>query len=234
MKSTMTLKSLAALALVLVSTTCRIAPSYANDDPVPLAVIVSNDVDTLYKSVTDLIVAGKFDQATALVDSALKANPKNAMAYFCKASIVYADYRNLNEVLPYLNDAVALDPKLEPAILVRARILKAMNDYRAAVRDFDAVIALDAANSEAMDNSIEIKTALRDWKGLIDDLNTKIAMNPSDAESYFKRGYCEEQLGETGEALSDFKESKHLYIAAKDDVSAQAVDQYITSARTST
>ncbi len=224
--------------LVLVATTAPIVPTYAASTPVHTTAISANAVVTndsaLIDTITALLKDGKVTEAMTAVDQAISANSSNATAYLCKGMILYVDKADNAKVLEQLNMAVSLAPNYGDALYTRGCVLREMNNLPAAVQDFDAVIALDNSDTDAMQASTEIKTSLKDWKGLIANFNIQIQNNQSNASAYFNRAYCEYMIGQNDQAIADLKQAQTLFLAANDAAGAKAAGDAISQVQQTT
>ncbi len=226
-----------AAMLVFAATTTPLVPTFAADHARSTAIsssaVQSNDT-ALTTTVDALLKNGDIKGATDAVNQALKANSSNATAYLCRSWVLYADYADLNQVIEPINKAISLDPTYIDARFARASVLKQMNDYRASAKEYDAIVALDNTNAEAMNASIQEKVDLQDWNGLISNFNIKIQNNQNDAQAYFNRAYCEAKVGQRDQAIADLEQAQKLYVAAKDDANAKAVADTLTELQKTT
>lgn len=106
----------------------------------------------------------------------------------------------------------ALDPHNEVATYVNRGILRAIGgDLTAAVRDYDAAIALDANEPEAWLNKamLYLKTGnAAGALGLFDAAVAKRTQEP--AMAFYGRGVAHEQVGNLRAAYADFKRASAL------------------------
>lgn len=213
--------------LVLSAASTTVVPVFAADQGNSTQVVAESGVQMndsqLINAIDKLLDAGDIKGAYEAVEQAISANPKNATAYLCKSYVQYADYMDYNKILVSLDQAISIAPKYIDAHLAKANVLKLMNDWRAAAKEFDQVIAIDPTNEGAMKNSIALKADLGDWAGLVDNFNIQISNNPENAQAYFDRAYCEAKLGQRTQAIADYEQAEKLYVAANDSESAKAV-----------
>jgi tetratricopeptide (TPR) repeat protein len=105
--------------------------------------------------------------------------------------------------------------KLEPAERVavlkrRAYRYTESEDWRRALRDYDAAIALDARNSDLFFFRGTAHLRLRDRHRAIDDFSKAIALKPDFDMAYGMRGDAYRELGQFQRALSDYDEALRL------------------------
>lgn len=224
-----------AAVLVLASTTVSLQPSFAASKSVSTAisasstsVVVSSD-NALWDQVWNLLDNGKSEDAMSAVNQAIKANSKNATAYVLKAIIIYKSHGDSSAMLEQVNIALSLDPNYSDALFIRGNVYESMKDLQSAVKDFDACVALNCHDLQALDESTKIKYQLKDWTGMLATLNIEIANNKVGGYVYFNRAYAEYQLGQTSAAIADFKQAQTMFVAENDTKDAEAVSQILTS-----
>ncbi|MBS1955074.1 MAG: hypothetical protein JST89_12880 [Cyanobacteria bacterium SZAS-4] len=223
-----------ASALVLASTTVSLQPSFAASKSVTTAIsasatsaVVSND-NALWDQVWKLLDNGQSDDAMAAVNQAIKTNSKNATAYVLKTIIMYTLKGDTSAMLEQVNIALSLDPNYADALYVRGNVYEAMSDLQSAVKDFDACVALNCHDVQALDQSTKIKFQLKDWSGMLATTNIAIANNKVGGYIYFYRAYAEYQLGQTSAAISDFKQAQTMFVAESDTTDAELVSKILT------
>lgn len=223
-----------AAVLVLASSTVSLQPAFAASNSVstaiaasPTSAVVSND-NALWDQVWKLLDNGQGDDAMAAVNQAIKDNSKNATAYVLKAIIMYTAKGDSSAILEQVNIALSLAPNYSDALFVRGNVYESMNDLQSAVKDFDACVALNCHDVQALDESTKIKFQLKDWTGMLATVNIEIANNKVGGYVYFNRAYAEYELGQTAAAIADFKQAQTMFVAESDTKDAELVSQILT------
>ncbi|MBS1955073.1 MAG: tetratricopeptide repeat protein [Cyanobacteria bacterium SZAS-4] len=212
--------------LVLSAASTTVAPAFAADNGSSTTIVttsVQKNDTALMDSIGVLLNAGDIKGAYEAVNKAIQANSQNATAYLCKSWVLYADYMDLNKCLEPINQAIAIAPDYVDAHMSKASVLKMMNDWRGAAKEYDVVISLDPTNESAMNSSIACKADLGDWSGLIENFKVQIANDPTNAQAYFNKAYCEAKLGARDAAIADYQQAEKLFVAANDTDRAKAV-----------
>lgn len=219
-----------AAVLMLASTSVSLQPSFAAaKDLTPVVSTASSSVDynTVWNQIYSLLKAGNGAEALKLANQAVDAEPNSPVPYLMKAFVMYSSKADCKSILTQLNKAIALKPDFSDALYLRGMVYEDMNDLQSAGADFDACIAIDNHDLEAINESISIKYALKDWNGMLSVLNIEFANNKVDGMAYFARAYAEYQLGQTSAAIADFKQAQTMFVAANDTQDAQTVAQIL-------
>ncbi|HEY9730846.1 MAG TPA: tetratricopeptide repeat protein [Drouetiella sp.] len=221
-----------AAVLVLASATISVQPSYAASSQVTKTVSATTlagtvDTDSLWNQVSSLLKAGNFDQALAIANQAIQADPNNSTAYVIKAFVMYTASADSQSTITVLNKALDLAPNNADALFMRGLVYEDMNDLASAGKDFDACIALNNHDLGAFSESVKVKYAQKDWNGMLSVLNFELANNQGDGEAYFFKAIAEYQLGQTTAAVADFKQAQSMFVADNDTKDAQTVAQIL-------
>ena len=103
------------------------------------------------------------------------------------------------------NRALALDPSLVDAHLVRAVLLERTGDERAALDEFEKALALDPSNPETLWEQAQVYTRLNRWadaEGIYDRI---ISQRPNSWVTYNEKGYVLDREGRYREAVQAFR-----------------------------
>ena len=79
-----------------------------------------------------------------------------------------------------------------------------------ALAEYDAALALDPNNAEALDNRGVIWNAQGKYDRALADYNRALKLSPSDASAYYNRGNTYANMGLTEKAIADFRLALHL------------------------
>ncbi len=117
---------------------------------------------------------------------------------------------NAAEVLQTLQSCIDLDEKYEDAYILRAFILYKLEDYAAAIKDYDALLAINPKHEEALKKRAITKVRIKNFEGAIIDHNLRIKYNSKNAVAYFDRAYCKGLLGFNEAAIEDYTRAIQL------------------------
>ncbi|MFA6318187.1 MAG: tetratricopeptide repeat protein, partial [Elusimicrobiota bacterium] len=109
----------------------------------------------------------------------------------------------LDEALPRLDQAIALDPTLAPAFSLRGIIRKHQKTGDQGLSDFEAAIRLDPSLTEARVNRGILRFAAQDPAGSIEDFTAALAANPSLPDALFWRARARLTMQDTDASLAD-------------------------------
>lgn len=221
-----------AAVLMLASTSVSLQPSFAASNNVSKTVYAtpassSVDYNTVWNQIYALLKAGNGEEALKIANQAVDTEPNSPVPYVMKAFVMYSSKADCKSILTQLNKAIALKADYSDALYLRGLVFEDMNDLQSAGADFDACIALNNHDLDAINESLSVKCALKDWNGMLSVLSIEFANNQVDGMAYFARAYAEFQLGQTSAAIADFKQAQTMFVAANDTKDAQAVAQIL-------
>lgn len=156
----------------------------------------------LFAGIT-FVHARAYHDSIAFVESALDANPKNAIAYYNRASVKFFD-GDLQSALTDVSKAIALKHDFAGAYYSRALIYGQLGAYPSALSDYDRSIQYDSTDPMSYFNRSIVKWIMKDLPGSMSDCNASIRLMPGLWVWYYHRGNLETDLGETQVALGDF------------------------------
>ncbi len=93
---------------------------------------------------------------------------------------------------------------------IRGRVYSRMDDIDRAISDYDRSIALHPTYEAYFDRGAAYTYLKRDHDRAIKDWDRAIALRPKLAFSYLHRGFSHEQLGNTKQAIADFRKVLEL------------------------
>lgn len=120
-------------------------------------------------------------------------------------------------VLQTLESCMRMDSNYEPAYMLRAFIFYELEDYPAAIKDYDAVVKINPKNEEALKKRAIAKVSNKDIEGAIADHNLRLKNDSTNAVAYFDRAYCYGVQGAIEKAIADYSkaiEHDESYVAA--------------------
>lgn len=135
------------------------------------------------------VVAGRFDEASALREQALDAfnraieqQPRNAVAYYHRAALLRANPENDAQVISDLRQAVALDPDLLQARRMLAEVHVMRNELVDAERELRTVLDRNPDSAQNHAELAELLLAQQRYaplRRLLDDAATRFPTDPT-------------------------------------------------------
>lgn len=154
--------------------------------------------------------------AALLAAGLLAANPQSAgQATYEKANALFVAKR-LPESLSAVEESLRLDPKLVPALTLKAKLAMAANRYEVAREALDRALAL--APAAAYPHFLYGLQAYltNDMKEALPRFQKARQLNPKDSRASFYLGLTTESLGDTAQALVLYEEAVKLATATGD------------------
>jgi tetratricopeptide (TPR) repeat protein len=139
-------------------------------------------------------------------------DPRAARAYDRANSLFVA--QKFPECLDAIEEALKFDPKLVPALTLKAKLAMAMNRFDVARQSLERAVAIDPASDYAhfllgfqhyLENDLQLA---------LTELETARKLNPKDARSALYLGLTHESLGNTGKAISSYQDAVRIEDAA--------------------
>ncbi|MGA7933778.1 MAG: site-2 protease family protein, partial [Kovacikia sp.] len=113
------------------------------------------------------------------------------------------------------NQKSAANPKDAKTYLVRAQARYQQHDYKAALKDYDQALHLNAQNALALQGRGQVRYKLKDYKGAIADASQAIRLSPKSAVAYSLRSNARRQLGDKKGATADKQKANALHQAER-------------------
>jgi tetratricopeptide (TPR) repeat protein len=138
----------------------------------------------------DLLSTGQVDSAAPLIDQALKAHPKDAMA-LSLASVVQTAGDHKQEAARLADEAMSADPNSATAALAASFAAQASFDIERATTLAEKAVQLDPANSTAQARAAELYMAQGDVKKARKMAQAAVAQAPTQARALTVLGFVE-------------------------------------------
>ena len=162
----------------------------------------------------------KFDRGDFLgaideYNSAIKADPENARAYYKRALANYAVYR-VDAAIADADSAIQRDPHIDAnPQSVLEWILRGLRKWRGkdsdgALADLERALQLDPKSARAYANRGAIKNDKHDLDGALADYNRAIELDPKLASVYVSRGSIKAYKDDLDGALADYNHAIEL------------------------
>lgn len=132
------------------------------------------------------------------------ANGQDAQTIYDKAYKQLTEGVNAADVVKTLQTCIDIDTTFEDAYLLRAFVFYKLDDYEAAIKDYDRLLDIHPKHEEALKKRAITKVRIEDFEGAIEDHNLRLSIAPNNAAAYFDRAYCTGVLGNNEAAIADY------------------------------
>ena len=166
----------------------------------------SNKADRHYNLAVQLHQQGRFEQAIAEYDQAIRIDPRLAVAYVNRGGA----FNELGEYHKAVRDetqAILLDSKLAAAYDIRGLAYYSLGQYWLAIQDLTEAIRLEPQLTGAYINRALAYANLGQTDRAIQDYDEAIRLEPRPALAYNNRGSAFHILSQYQRALEDYTEA---------------------------
>jgi tetratricopeptide (TPR) repeat protein len=149
---------------------------------------------------------------------------------FSKAYQQLTDGVDVDVVMQTLQSCIDKDKNFMEAYLLRAFIYYKLEDYRAAIEDYDLLLKLFPNHLEGLKKRAFTKIQVLDYQGAIDDHTKRIELQPNNAVAYFDRAYCHGLLDRNDLAIVDYSKAIELdnqYTSAYKNRGIALINQFL-------
>jgi tetratricopeptide (TPR) repeat protein len=157
---------------------------------------------------------------------------QTSMAEFNKAYQQLTDGVDVVEVIQTLQTCIDKDKTFQEAYLLRAFIYYKLEDYAAAIKDYDSLLEIYPNHPEGLKKRAMTKIQILDYQGAIEDHTQRIAFNPDIAVAYFDRAYCHGLMNRNDLAILDYSKAIELdnqYASAYKNRGIALINQFLAN-----
>lgn len=149
-----------------------------------------------------LLEQHKTDAALACLNTLIKKQPKNALAYANRAGI-YVGTQRYHDALNDSTKAISLQPRLALAFALRGLAYEGLESYRREIEECNKAIALDAKNYKYYLFRATAYRNLEQYQNAINDCNKALSLTLK-AEPYIERGRAYGGQDKYEKAVADY------------------------------
>lgn len=147
-----------------------------------------------------------FDEKLALLDANIKNNPSDAELYYERAKLYYSK-ENTKDALFDIQKAIKLDKKEPKYYITAADIYFARGESTLAFDALNQAVKYDKNNIEAYAKIAELSFLLRDYNRARENIDKVLELDKINAEAYFQRGMIYKEIGDTLNAIKDYRKA---------------------------
>ncbi len=156
----------------------------------------------LLKKAQILLEQHKTDAALACLNTLIKKQPRNALAYANRAG-VYIGTKRYHDALNDSTKAISLQPRLALAFALRGLAYEGLESYRREIEECSKAIALDSKNYRYYLYRATAYRNLEQYQNAINDCNKALSLT-SKAEPYIERGHAYGGQDKYEKAVADY------------------------------
>lgn len=153
--------------------------------------------------------AGKYDEALAAYEEALRLKSDMAEVYSTRA-FTYIRLGRVQEALVDLDRAIELRPADPDHYRSRADVLARIDLFSKALVDYDRVIELTPKDAGAYSNRANVFRSLNKHAEALRDNNKAIELEPNNPQHYYGRALTNGLIGNIAATKQDFRACENL------------------------
>ncbi|MDH3692061.1 MAG: FecR domain-containing protein, partial [Gammaproteobacteria bacterium] len=155
------------------------------------------------REAADLLIVGRVDEATTLLDQAREENPNDAVAVALQAIIAVAQNRN-EEAAQLALQAVAIDPDSSTAYTALSYVQQSRFDIGRALESAEQAVERGPNNAYAWARLAELQSANGDLKASLESARQAVAIDPALSRTQTVLGFVHLTRIEIDEAQAVF------------------------------
>jgi tetratricopeptide (TPR) repeat protein len=162
-----------------------------------------SEVDAHINKGKELINHRKYSDAKEEFDSAIRLDPKKAVAY-CARGIILHELGKHEDAIKEFDIAIKLDPKYVAAYRNKGLELKGLGRYVDAIKEYDTAIKFNSSDAALYNDKGNILDKIGKHEDAIKEYDTAIKINPNYAIAYCNKGIALEGLYRYEDAIKEF------------------------------
>ena len=152
---------------------------------------------------------GNLAEAERLYRAALKTDGRNAMLLYMLAVALAQQGKN-REAIPFLDQSLAINPRMPDALFARAQLLLAAGRPADALADIQRGLPLVPANPAMLMAEANALSELGRFEAAVQSFDRALALAPANPEALNNRGNALRQLGRLAAALESYEQALRL------------------------
>ena len=172
----------------------------------PITPIDPTSEEQLLRSANKHFQQGKYEEAIADYDQAIRIKPQDAIAYYNRGT-AKGVLRKYEEAIADYNEAIRIDPQDAVVYNNRGTAKGVLRKYEEAIADYNEAIRINPQYAEAYYNRGNANVALGQHHDAIADYDQAIYINPQDADAYYNRGTVKGALHRHEKEIADYNEA---------------------------
>ncbi len=157
--------------------------------------------DAVVRSVEAAVANGELVAATAILDEALRKEPK--AYYYAMRGGIRGTVGNLEEALADLDQAIALDPHLAVAYIDRGTACTLLGRLEEAIEALNTAVRLAPADAKAWAARGSAQLSCSAWDAAVSDATRALHLNAKNVQALCTRAEAKLQMGAWSAALAD-------------------------------
>ena len=149
---------------------------------------------------------GKYEEAIADYNEAIRINPESAEAYYNRGTTKDLLGRH-EEALEDYNEAIRINPESAEAYYNRGTTKDVLGRHEEALEDYNEATRVNPQFAQAYYNRGNAKDALGRHEEALEDYDEAIRINSQYAQAYCNRGTVKLTLDQHDEAIEDYNEA---------------------------
>jgi tetratricopeptide (TPR) repeat protein len=153
--------------------------------------------------------AGRYEESLTAHEQALQVDPRNAILYCCKGSILYR-LKRYEEALAAYEQAIRLNVQYADAYIGKGNVLAEYKQYEDALAAYEQAIQIDSGLAAAYNNKAQTLYRMRRDEEALAVVEQALHLNPELPEAYQNKGWILERLEGVEEARQAYDKAKEL------------------------
>ena len=156
-----------------------------------------------------LIEKRNLNDASLLLNEAIRANPKLVDAYITRASML-ADAKLYTRAIQDMDVALQLQPENAKSLNTRGYYYLLLQDNDMAMEDFNRAIALDLKYPQPLNNRGLVRISLGKYDTAVLEFDAALKLDPKYVDAHNNRGFALSQAKKYDEAIVSFTHAIEL------------------------
>jgi tetratricopeptide (TPR) repeat protein len=157
----------------------------------------------------ELIKKRSFNDASKLLNEAIRTNPQLVEAYTTRATLL-ADAKQYTRAIADLNAAIKLEPDNAKFLNTRGYFHLLQQNYGEAMADFNAALALDLSYPQPHNNRGLVRIAQEDFDKAVVEFDAALRLDPKYVDAHNNRGFALSRAKKFDDAIVSFTKAIEL------------------------